>query len=429
MFRHLLLLVLIQSVASQFVQSNWIRSAYSQNCNTACSVQKKTSCDASQMQFLNNASVVQIVAQQTGTSCSKYFNTTSVPSIEDYGGKGCWFILPNTPVNESWCNIASAAWNTNACACKPVTTTSKSGTSAMITTTQQVTSSTSTNQPTTSSTSTNQPVTSSTSTNQPTTSSTSTTQSTTSSMSTTQPVTSSMSTTQPVTSSMSTTQPVTSSMSTTQPVTSSMSTTQHVTSLMSTTQPVTSSMSTTQPVTSSMSTTQPVTSSMSTTQPVTSSMSTTQPVTSSMSTTQPVTSSMSTTLTTSTMQQTTTASELVTDTHSTNEPTSLSSQTSMQTSILILFGTIIVCICCIIAYMYMTNRITTSKRVTPLTEDAVVIDVDVSRNSTNNPMYDPTGYQYDLGDLEPVYCEPGRPGEVPVNRGPGKENVYCELIV
>jgi len=92
----------------------WVRGNYNESCNKTCSrVNKK--CMYKDMRNLRKTKKINQIALQTGTKCKKYAVTTGPPSLEDYGGKGCWV---SDGKNGELCSEKSKHWGTNVCSCK-----------------------------------------------------------------------------------------------------------------------------------------------------------------------------------------------------------------------------------------------------------------------------------------------------------------------
>jgi hypothetical protein len=59
------------------------------------------------------------IAKNTGAECLKYEKRGNSPFLEDFGGKGCFYLDPEVKPESKFCAEKADAWNTKLCPCKP----------------------------------------------------------------------------------------------------------------------------------------------------------------------------------------------------------------------------------------------------------------------------------------------------------------------
>ena len=97
--------------------SLWYVGGFSQSCESVCS--GKGGVNEAQESTLDSQGKIDSVVAKAGYYCLKYFQLTNgePPILETYGGRGCWYLSPGTPLSPTWSTWQSAAWNNRICAC------------------------------------------------------------------------------------------------------------------------------------------------------------------------------------------------------------------------------------------------------------------------------------------------------------------------
>jgi len=98
--------------------SLWYVGGFSQSCDSVCS--EKGGVNEAQESTLDTQGKIDSVVAKAGYYCLKYFQLTNgePPVLETYGGRGCWYLSPGTPLAPlSWSTWQSQSWNNKICAC------------------------------------------------------------------------------------------------------------------------------------------------------------------------------------------------------------------------------------------------------------------------------------------------------------------------